>query len=230
MERKKRESNYVECLSCKKTFDRMTRSYYCEDCRDSERKKKHAEQEKERRERKKDEINAKRREEYYTNPARKKMCNDASKRSYEKYMNDPFLKKDLNDRTKRHQSNYRQRTKYDGNGVKVLERDNYKCVKCCSNDMLVVHHIDGNGSNLPYDLQNNNLSNLVTLCASCHAREHREKEKEGKTSKYIGVWKRKDLWQASISHKGKRHYLGTFKTEEEAFDAYLRKKKELDLI
>src|SRR4051794_38255485 len=62
----------------------------------------------------------------------------------------------------------------------VLARDNYKCVKCgmtraqhklkyrCD---LTVDHIDGNGSLKPRDMRNNQLSNLQTLCLSCHARK-----------------------------------------------------------
>jgi len=215
------------CENCNKEYYSPTRTTFCDVCRPIMRKKKHAEQEKARRERKKDEINAKRREEYHNNPARKKMCNEASRKSYEKYMSDPKLKKELNERARIHQSNYRERTKFGGNGAKALERDNNKCVKCGSVEMLAVHHIDGNGSNLKDELQNNSLDNLVTLCFSCHAREHREQEKENKTSKFLGVWKRKDSWQAQLRHKGKRYYLGTFKTEEEAFNAYEEKKKEL---
>ena len=218
------------CKSCNAIFNKTNRSEHCEDCRVIEAKKRNALCEKRRRERKKDEINAKRREEYHNNPARKKMCNEASRKSYEKYMNDPKLKKELNERARIHQSNYRERTKFGGNGAKALERDNNKCVKCGSVEMLAVHHIDGNGSNLKDELQNNSLDNLVTLCFSCHAREHREQEKENKTSKFLGVWKRKDSWQAQLRHKGKRYYLGTFKTEKEAFAAYEEKKKELNIL
>jgi hypothetical protein len=47
----------------------------------------------------------------------------------------------------------------------VYKRDNYKCQECgvhCHNDKRInAHHID-------YDINNNDLSNLITLCASCH--------------------------------------------------------------
>jgi 5-methylcytosine-specific restriction endonuclease McrA len=50
----------------------------------------------------------------------------------------------------------------------ALKRDGYKCVKCGATENLHVHHIialskDGT----------NDLGNLVTLCPSCHAEEHK---------------------------------------------------------
>jgi len=49
----------------------------------------------------------------------------------------------------------------------VLERDNYRCQNCGAEENLVVHHIvslSKGGSN--------ELSNLVALCESCHAKIH----------------------------------------------------------
>lgn len=49
---------------------------------------------------------------------------------------------------------------------KILTRDNYTC-QLCSRDrnyiVLCVHHID-------YDKNNNNPSNVITLCFACHAK------------------------------------------------------------
>jgi 5-methylcytosine-specific restriction endonuclease McrA len=46
------------------------------------------------------------------------------------------------------------------------ERDGYKCVLCGSTDRIQVHHI------VPYRYSHSHeLSNLVTLCRSCHSRE-----------------------------------------------------------
>lgn len=47
----------------------------------------------------------------------------------------------------------------------ILERDNYACSKCGAKDNLLVHHAD-------LDDQNNELSNLVTLCNACHCSLH----------------------------------------------------------
>jgi len=49
----------------------------------------------------------------------------------------------------------------------ALRRDSRTCQKCGSKHNIVVHHID------PYkDSKNNRLSNLVTLCRSCHIDVH----------------------------------------------------------
>lgn len=50
----------------------------------------------------------------------------------------------------------------------ILERDNNKCNKCGRSELLDVHHIvyrSAGGTNEP--------SNLLTLCAVCHAEEHK---------------------------------------------------------
>lgn len=54
---------------------------------------------------------------------------------------------------------------------KVFERDDYKCVKCGSNDNLEAHHI------IPWSVAPElriNLNNGETLCNICHADEHKE--------------------------------------------------------
>ncbi len=64
---------------------------------------------------------------------------------------------------------YRRKTAYDGNGIKAMERDGFKCRSCGSTEDLHIHHIDGSGQS---DNPNNVLDNLITLCSSCHARAH----------------------------------------------------------
>lgn len=66
--------------------------------------------------------------------------------------------------TKKYEGSFPRRLK-----DKVKERDGYKCAECSSTDLLVVHHID-------HDPLNNNLDNLITWCASCHATHHRTHE------------------------------------------------------
>lgn len=80
---------------------------------------------------------------------------------------------------------------------------------------LVVDHKDGNKLN-------NEESNLQILTN----RQNLSKGTPNKTSKYIGVHLSKHgTYRASIQINGKDMALGSFKTEEEARDAYLNKLK-----
>lgn len=54
----------------------------------------------------------------------------------------------------------------------VLERDNYKCVRCFSDKNLLVHHKDRSGNRGYYNEPNNHSENLETLCRPCHGKEH----------------------------------------------------------
>ena len=51
----------------------------------------------------------------------------------------------------------------------VLLRDNYTCKICGSNKKLNVHHIK---SFLLFPKQRLNIKNGITLCQSCHIKEH----------------------------------------------------------
>ena len=64
------------------------------------------------------------------------------------------------------------RQRFGGNRRKALERDNYRCSICGSTERLQVHHIDETGRNKPKEIQNNELNNLITLCAKCHIEQH----------------------------------------------------------
>jgi len=81
---------------------------------------------------------------------------------------------------------------------------------------LVVDHID-------MDKQNNNVKNLQLTTQ----RENVSNTKKGCTSKYTGVHWYKNAWVSMIYIKNKYHYLGRFKTELEAHQAYKLKLKEL---
>lgn len=75
---------------------------------------------------------------------------------------------------------------------------------------LVVDHIDNNKIN-------NRLDNLQLISQ----RENTSKESKG-SSKHIGVswFKRDNKWHASITVNGRKIYLGSFKYEEKASNAY----------
>jgi len=49
---------------------------------------------------------------------------------------------------------------------KIYRACHKKCERCISTEYLVVHHIDRNRNN-------NEFSNFMVLCSSCHAIEHK---------------------------------------------------------
>tara|TARA_R110000868_G_scaffold155912_1_gene382541 strand:+ start:2566 stop:3096 length:531 start_codon:yes stop_codon:yes gene_type:complete len=83
---------------------------------------------------------------------------------------------------------------------------------------IVVDHID-------HDKTNNRLDNLQLITH----RENLTKDKNGGSSKYPGVWWRKDRckWGAQIHIKGERFYLGMFTCELAAAKAYENKLKQI---
>lgn len=50
----------------------------------------------------------------------------------------------------------------------VLERDGYKCIKCGNTRHLEIHHLIERNKGGTDD-----ISNLITLCPTCHAKEHK---------------------------------------------------------
>lgn len=84
---------------------------------------------------------------------------------------------------------------------------------------LIVNHIDHNK-------KNNTLSNLELV--SIRENVTHGKLRKNKTSKHIGVYysQRDKVWRAQISYQTKTKTLGTFKTENEAHEAYQRFIKE----
>ena len=47
----------------------------------------------------------------------------------------------------------------------VLRRDNYGCRDCGKTGRLDIHHVD-------FNKKNNDIENLITVCASCHTKRH----------------------------------------------------------
>lgn len=85
----------------------------------------------------------------------------------------------------------------------------------------VVDHIDNNPSNNRFD----NLQDITQ-------RENTSKDRKNKTSKFTGVSKHKKSpnWIAQIHMDGKMVYIGTYKTEDQAKDAYNNKLKSIENV
>lgn len=73
---------------------------------------------------------------------------------------------------------YKAELYFGGNYLATLERDGFKCRKCGSQQSPHVHHIDLSGRYKKTDRErcNNDMSNLITLCNSCHQGLHNEIE------------------------------------------------------
>jgi len=81
----------------------------------------------------------------------------------------------------------------------------------------VVDHIDGNGLN-------NRRCNLRV----CTRRQNQANQgPRGGSSRFVGVYRHKNKWEAGIRCRGKRYYLGLFDDEVEAAKARDRKAYEL---
>jgi DNA-directed RNA polymerase subunit RPC12/RpoP len=71
--------------------------------------------------------------------------------------------------------NMKNERRFGGNRQKVLERDKYTCQNCGKTHheiLLDVHHIDKSGRNK--NKHNHSMENLITLCHSCHTKQHKE--------------------------------------------------------
>lgn len=86
-------------------------------------------------------------------------------------------------------------------------------------DDLVIDHIDRNP-------KNNNIKNLRLVTKSVNS-QNSSKVINAKGAFYD---KRKNVWYSAISVNGKRMYLGTFRTEEDASNAYRIAKEKLHIL
>jgi len=83
-----------------------------------------------------------------------------------------------------------------------------------NNTDLVVDHIDHNKIN-------NNVNNLRVVS---------QQQNQFNRSNPKGYWKKNNRWRAKITYNGKNYHLGSYKTEEEAHNAYLEAKRQYHII
>jgi len=79
------------------------------------------------------------------------------------------------DRVRAQEKARRGRRRCSGNRLLVMERDGHRCRDCGTTQGLMVHHLDGRGRQgrvLRHLPRNDDPSNLIALCGSCHNRRH----------------------------------------------------------
>lgn len=84
----------------------------------------------------------------------------------------------------------------------------------------LIDHIDGNPGN-------NRIGNLRVVNSSLNQQNQRKAHSHNNKSGLLGVQANNNKWSANIRVNGKRIYLGTFPTAEEAHAAYLEAKRRM---
>ena len=108
------------------------------------------------------------------------------------------------------------KTRTTNNKISVLMAIVFLNHKPCGHKM-VVDHLDNNN-------KNDRLYNLQIITH----RENLSKDKKNKTSKFVGVYFSQNRWVSEIRIDGKSKYLGRFKIEKEASQAYQNELKKIN--
>jgi 5-methylcytosine-specific restriction endonuclease McrA len=91
---------------------------------------------------------------------------------YNKMKDNPEFKAKVKATQPTRDKDFHNNHEFGGNWFKVYIRDSGKCQTCGSTKYLLVHHKDGRGKGCVREEKNNDMSNLILLCSSCHAKIH----------------------------------------------------------
>ena len=110
---------------------------------------------------------------------RAKQCPDCAAKTTCKHCGSTFEKTNYQNRyfcSEQCSNQYKAELYFGGNYLATLERDSFRCRKCGSPQSPHIHHIDLSGRFKKTDRErcNNDMSNLITLCNSCHQALHNE--------------------------------------------------------
>lgn len=70
--------------------------------------------------------------------------------------------------------------------LSIIRRDHGHCCICGRNDVIDVHHIDG-------DVSHNDPINLQTLCKGCHVVAHCDKPMKQVFNEFVEICKKKNI-------------------------------------
>ena len=84
----------------------------------------------------------------------------------------PLNIKYLKEKTKEHPKNGNSPIHRAKRIIKILERDNFKCVKCGATTKLTIDHIDGRKFAKFNNAQKYKIDMCQTLCITCHKRKN----------------------------------------------------------
>lgn len=117
-----------------------------------------------------------------------------------------------------HNNGYAVRTINSGGGRKLNKTTQLKMHRVIVNTPkdFMTDHINGNR----LDNRKVNLRICTNLENSWNARSYKRSRKDGKVSKYKGVYCEAGKWRSKIQYKGKKIHIGMFKSEVEAALAY----------
>ncbi|MCK9568964.1 HNH endonuclease [Candidatus Pacearchaeota archaeon] len=87
--------------------------------------------------------------------------------------NDPVIMANVHEKQIEYNDRALNKRDFGGNWYKVYDRDGGKCQVCGSTEKICVHHKDKTGWGKPRNEKNNDMSNLILLCNSCHMKIHR---------------------------------------------------------